>query len=83
MLAQEGAPHDIERLLCKLEEEEARVLALRLGLRGQAVHNLVQVRSWTEDGARHSRCSLACRATACLCAPIDWSPALVAALVLY
>ncbi|GAQ90158.1 RNA polymerase sigma factor [Klebsormidium nitens] len=42
MLAQEGAPHDIERLLCKLEAEEARVLELRLGLRGQPVHNLAQ-----------------------------------------
>jgi hypothetical protein len=44
MVAQEGAPADIERILSRLEEEEALVLELRLGLRGQAVHNVKQVR---------------------------------------
>jgi DNA-directed RNA polymerase sigma subunit (sigma70/sigma32) len=44
MVAQEGAPADIERILSRLKEEEALVLELRLGLRGQAVHNVKQVR---------------------------------------
>lgn len=55
MLAQEGAPHDIERLLCKLEAEEARVLELRLGLRGEPVHNLAQVRARTTRSRPRAR----------------------------